>query len=242
MQGVWRRGSRIYIVGNITNILTGNTFSGNSTSWRQWGGAAYLQARKAASISTISNNTFSANTIVRLGWRRWLNGSWHGHLDRQYVHGQFLQRKQRRAAPCISPAARTSSPATRSSKTPPPMAAAPFMPPAPRHHHFGQSGGQQHPIQRQRDRRRHFCERPATLYMVNNTIFGNSSGGGGGGASFQVNGSVELLNVFNNIIWGNSANGQRRGCLSHRLRPVETVHVQRRERHVWRVEQRACPS
>ena len=43
--------------------------------------------------------------------------------------------------------------------------------------------------------------------MINNTIFGNSSGGGGGGASFQVNGSVELLNVFNNIIWGNSATG-----------------------------------
>jgi len=47
----------------------------------------------------------------------------------------------------------------------------------------------------------------ATLYMVNNTVFGNSSGGGGGGSSFQVNGSVELLNVFNNIIWGNTANG-----------------------------------
>ena len=43
--------------------------------------------------------------------------------------------------------------------------------------------------------------------MINNTIFGNTSGGGGGGSSFQVNGSVELLNVFNNIIWGNSANG-----------------------------------
>ena len=44
----------------------------------------------------------------------------------------------------------------------------------------------------------------SSLYLINNTITANASGGGGGGVAFQVNGLVELLNVFNNIIWGNS--------------------------------------
>jgi len=44
----------------------------------------------------------------------------------------------------------------------------------------------------------------ATLSFVNNTITGNLSASGGGGVAFQINGTVEVLNVFNNIIWGNS--------------------------------------
>jgi predicted outer membrane repeat protein len=42
------------------------------------------------------------------------------------------------------------------------------------------------------------------LFFINNTITGNTSAGGGGGVAFQVNGTVEMLDVFNNIIWGNS--------------------------------------
>ena len=45
------------------------------------------------------------------------------------------------------------------------------------------------------------------LFMINNTVFGNQSTGTGGGAAFEVDGTVELLNVYNNIIWGNSAAG-----------------------------------
>lgn len=44
----------------------------------------------------------------------------------------------------------------------------------------------------------------SNLFFINNTITGNYSAGGGGGAAFQINGLVEVLNVYNNIIWGNS--------------------------------------
>lgn len=43
----------------------------------------------------------------------------------------------------------------------------------------------------------------AELAFINNTITGNVSVGGGGGVAFKINGTVEILNVFNNIIWGN---------------------------------------
>ena len=44
----------------------------------------------------------------------------------------------------------------------------------------------------------------ANLVFINNTITTNISAGGGGGSAFQINGTVEVLNVFNNIFWGNS--------------------------------------
>jgi predicted outer membrane repeat protein len=42
------------------------------------------------------------------------------------------------------------------------------------------------------------------LFFINNTITANNSAAGGGGAAFQIEGVVEVLNVFNNIFWGNS--------------------------------------
>ena len=47
----------------------------------------------------------------------------------------------------------------------------------------------------------------STLFMINNTVTGNTAAGSGGGVAYQVDGVVELLNVYNNIIWGNTANG-----------------------------------
>jgi hypothetical protein len=47
----------------------------------------------------------------------------------------------------------------------------------------------------------------SNLFMINNTITGNTAAGSGGGVAYQVDGVVELLNVYNNIIWGNTANG-----------------------------------
>lgn len=47
----------------------------------------------------------------------------------------------------------------------------------------------------------------STLVYVNNTVAGNSSSGGVGGAHFQVDGTVETLNVWNNIFWGNTTEG-----------------------------------
>ena len=47
----------------------------------------------------------------------------------------------------------------------------------------------------------------SSLTMVNNTVTDNTTTGSGGGLACQVNGVVELLNVYNNIIWGNSASG-----------------------------------
>jgi hypothetical protein len=47
----------------------------------------------------------------------------------------------------------------------------------------------------------------SNLFLINNTITANTSAGTGGGVAFQVNGLVELLNVFNNIIFGNTASG-----------------------------------
>jgi len=44
----------------------------------------------------------------------------------------------------------------------------------------------------------------SNLFFINNTITTNISAGGGGGSAFQINGTVEVLNVFNNIFWGNS--------------------------------------
>jgi hypothetical protein len=44
------------------------------------------------------------------------------------------------------------------------------------------------------------------LDMINNTVFANNAFGGGGGAAFQVDGTTEILHVYNNIIWGNTAN------------------------------------
>lgn len=46
------------------------------------------------------------------------------------------------------------------------------------------------------------------LTLINNTVTGNTAiGGGGGGLAIQINGVVEVLDVYNNIIWGNSASG-----------------------------------
>lgn len=49
--------------------------------------------------------------------------------------------------------------------------------------------------------------RAITNELLNNTITQNASSGVGGGTTFQVDGVVERLYVYNNIIWGNTATG-----------------------------------
>ena len=45
------------------------------------------------------------------------------------------------------------------------------------------------------------------LDMINNTVTENAAAGNGGGAAFQVDGTTEILHVYNNILWGNTADG-----------------------------------
>lgn len=52
-----------------------------------------------------------------------------------------------------------------------------------------------------------FINSQTNLFFLNNTVTENTALGFGGGVAFQVDGVVEMLNVYNNIIWGNTASG-----------------------------------
>jgi predicted outer membrane repeat protein len=199
-------GALIYHNGISTNILAGNTFNGNSNYSGNGGGAAYFYAYSGASLTTISNNTFGANTINGPGGAVSVNGSGTTTLAGNTFTGNSCSGNYSGGAVYISGGTNllTGNFFTQNSAADGGGALSASCPVITLSDNLivynsqssaGASGGGI------------FVNPLATLYMINNTVFGNSSGGGGGGSSFQVNGSVELLNVFNNIIWGNTANG-----------------------------------
>ena len=201
-------GAFIYNNSNFTtNTVTGNSFSGNSDQSGNGGGALFVGSSGINSSFTISNNTFSANSIygpggavsvsVNTGTATLAGNSFTGNScsgnfaggavfvsgGTNLVTGNFFtQNSSADGGGALS----ASCPVITLSDN---------LIVYNSQSSAGATGGGI------------FVNPLATLYMINNTVFGNSSGGGGGGSSFQVNGSVEVLNVFNNIIWGNTANG-----------------------------------
>jgi hypothetical protein len=199
-------GAFIYHNGISTNIVTGNTFNGNSNNSSSGGGAVYLYAYSGASITIISNNKFGANTINGPGGAVAVGGSGSTTLAGNTFTGNSCSGNYGGGAVYISGGTNliTGNFFTQNSSANGGGAIYVSCPLITIWDNLivynsqssaGASGGGI------------FVNPLATLYMINNTVFGNSSGGGGGGSSFQVNGSVEQLNVFNNIIWGNTANG-----------------------------------
>ena len=199
-------GALIYQNAVSTNIVTGNSFSGNSNYSGSGGGALYLYAYSGASITIISNNTFGANSLYGPGGAVSVNDNGTVNLAGNTFTGNSCSGNFSGGAVYISGGTNlvTGNFFTQNSAANGGGALSASCPVITLSDNLivynsqssaGATGGGI------------FVNPLATLYMINNTVFGNSSGGGGGGSSFQVNGSVELLNVFNNIIWGNTANG-----------------------------------
>jgi predicted outer membrane repeat protein len=199
-------GAYIYHNGVSTNIVTGNTFNGNSNYSGSGGGGACVLGGVNGCITSISNNTFGANTIYGPGGAVSVDGSGTVNLAANTFTGNSCSGNYGGGAVYISGGTNlvTGNMFTQNSAANGGGALSASCPVITLSDNLivfnsqssaGASGGGI------------FVNPLATLYMINNTVFGNSSGGGGGGSSFQVNGSVELLNVFDNIIWGNTANG-----------------------------------
>jgi predicted outer membrane repeat protein len=194
-----------------TANVTGNTFTGNSMDDGSGGGAVCVQGGGSGSTASISNNTFSANTVYGPGGAVSFNGnSGTNLLTGNTFTGNSCSGNNAGGAAYFSGGTSIIASNTFLQNSGPDGGGAIYATGptitmvdnlVANNSQSGSSasgGGI-------------FVNASTTLYMVNNTIFGNSSAGNGGGVSFQVSGTVELLNVFNNIIWGNSLSGAGNG-------------------------------
>jgi hypothetical protein len=200
-------GGAVQFSSAFTNIVIGNTFSGNSDIQGTYGGGAISVASvPAAGFTTISNNTFNANSVngpggaigfdsggtITIVDNTFTGNSSSGNYGGGaiYLNGgtniitmnMFEQNSSADgggAIYAVPVGAITVSDNLMANNTQAGASAT--------------GGGI-------------YITVATTLNMINNTIFDNNSGGGGGGASFSI-GTTQNLYVFNNIIWGNTATG-----------------------------------